>query len=441
MDEKAAQLQEKIRQLFDFEPYPSVPIDQSANEVGLLYLHNLVNAYYFRNQKVINPANKIILDIGCGTGYKALVLAQANPGSKVIGIDISEKSVELARQRFKYHGVENGEFHQIAIDALPNLGLEFDYINCDEVLYLVPEPISALKALKSVLKPDGIIRGNFHSSVERFYYFCAQEVFSILGLMDNSPEEMEIGMVIETMKALKDGVGIKSKTWTSIYDTEERKKDVLMNYLLQGDKGYTVGELFAALRAADLEFISMVNWWQWNLMDLFKEPDNLPIFLAMGLPQTSMEERLRLFELLHPIHRLLDFWCGHPNQGEPYVPVTEWTLADWQNLKVHLHPQLRTLETKAELVKCITQLQPFEISKRLPLIGQASSVDSTVAACLLPLWESAQRMPSLVARWHALRPVHLLSGEPTTEQEAFDTVKQVLTGLERLGYVLLERLL
>jgi len=50
-----------------------------------------------------------------------------------------------------------------------------------------------------------------------------------------------------------------------------------MNYLLQGDKGFTITELFAALKAADLEFISMVNWRQWDLMDLFKEkdPENL----------------------------------------------------------------------------------------------------------------------------------------------------------------------
>jgi len=53
----------------------------------------------------------------------------------------------------------------------------------------------------------------------------------------------------------------------------------LMNHLLQGDKGYTITEIFSALRTAELEFISMVNWRQWDLMDLFKEkdPENLPV--------------------------------------------------------------------------------------------------------------------------------------------------------------------
>ncbi len=78
--------------------------------------------------------------------------------------------------------------------------------------------------------------------------------------MDSNPEEMEIEIPVETMKALKDGVDIKAKTWNSSYAREDGKEGVLMNYLFQGDKGYTIPDLFAALRAADLEFISMVNW-------------------------------------------------------------------------------------------------------------------------------------------------------------------------------------
>jgi hypothetical protein len=212
-----------------------------------------------------------------------------------------------------------------------------------------------------------------------------------------------------------------------------------MNYLFQGDRGFTIPELFSALRASELEFISMVNWRQWNLMDLFKTPDDLPVFLGLTLPEASIEERLHLFELLHPVHRLLDFWCGHPDRAQPFAPINEWTPPDWQNVKVHLHPQLRREETKAEWLRCITQLQPFEISKYLPLTGQSSLVDSIIAACLLPLWESPEEMPSLVARWQQLRPVNPVTLEPTLQAEAFEVTRQALTSLEDLGYVLLER--
>ena len=38
----------------------------------------------------------------------------------------------------------------------------------------------------------------------------------------------------------------------------------------------------------------MVNWQQWQLMDLFKEPDDLPMFLGLALPELSLEEQLHL---------------------------------------------------------------------------------------------------------------------------------------------------
>lgn len=441
MDEQAAVLLEKIRQQFDFGPYPRIPIDRSPKDnVSELYIHNFVTPYYVRNQKVIDTEQITILDAGCGTGYGALILAEANPGAKIVGIDISEKSLELARQRLKHHGFEQVEFHQLSIYELPQLGLEFDYINCDELLYLFPDPAIALQSMKSVLKPRGIIRSNLHSKHQRVNYFRAQEAFQMMGLMDDNPEDMEIEIVLETMKALKNRVELKAKTWNPKYEDENKKETVLMNYLFQGDKGYTISDLFAALRGADLEFISMVNWRQWDLMKLFKEPDNLPVFLAMSLPDISEEQRLRLFELLHPIHRLLDFWCGHPDQAQPFVPIAEWTNADWQEAQVHLHPQLRIAAVKEEMSRCVTQLNPWEISKYLPVTGVQSLVDSAVAAsCLLPLLESPQSMPSLVARWQKLRPVHPVTLESTSQEEALEIVKQALTGLAENGYVLVER--
>lgn len=437
MDNNAGDLREKIRQQFDSGPYPRIPLEESPkNNIKLLYIHNLVNPYYLRNKKVIETKDKLILDAGCGSGYKSLILAAANPGAKIVGVDISEKSVELARQRLQYHGFDNTEFHAISIEELPSLGLDFDYINCDEVLYLFPDPAIGLQAMKSVLKPNGIIRANLHSSLQRTQYYRAQEVFKLMGLMDENPEQLEIDLVREIMKSLKDQVVLKANTWRAECETDEQR--ILMNHLFQGDKGFTITEIFSALRTAELEFVSMVNWRQWDLMTLFKEPENLPAFLAMSLPETTVEEQLHLFELLNPVHRLLDFWCGHPKQGQSFVPVAEWTLCDWQEAQVHLLAQLRTPELKEELVRCITQLNPFEISQHLVISEGAVSVDSTTAACLLPLWEQSQSMKSLVERWQKLRPVHPVTLEPTAEGEALDLLIQALTGLESLGYVLLE---
>ncbi len=439
MDNRAAEIQEKIRQQFDTAPYPRDPLDASPkDDANFLFIHNLATSYYLRNQKVIATEGKVILDAGCGSGYKALALAEANPGAKIVGIDLSEESVKLARQRLPYHGFNNAEFRAISVEKLPELGLQFDYINCDEVLYLLPDIVLGLQAMKSVLKPDGIIRANLHSSLQRTYFYRAQAVFKIMGLMDAPPDKLEIELVRETMQALRNEVIVKQKTWTPLDDREDER--VLSNHLLLGDKGTTIPQLFSALNAADLEFIDMVNWRRWELMDLFKNPDDLPAFLGMSLPEISVEERLRLFELLHPIHRLLDFWCGHPDRAIPFVPVAEWENADWQGARVHLHPQLRTPQVKDDLIECIRKHKPFEISAYIPLPTTVPIlIDSSIAACLLPLWEGAQPFSALVERWLAVRPLDLATLEPASEQRAFDEVKELLSRLETFLYVLLER--
>src|SRR6478672_10999432 len=129
---------ERIRQQFEMAPYPTIPLESSAKDnLNILYLHNLVTAFYLKNHQIIDNKDKVILDVGCGSGYTSLVLAEANPGAKIVGMDISEKSVELARQRLQYHGFNNSEFYTLTAEELPSLKLQFDYINCDEVLYLL----------------------------------------------------------------------------------------------------------------------------------------------------------------------------------------------------------------------------------------------------------------------------------------------------------------
>lgn len=439
MDSKESELIEKIRQQFDNAPYPRIPLETSPkNSYQTLYLHNLVTAYYIRNQKVIETEGKVILDAGCGSGYKSLILAEANPGAKIVGIDLSEESANLARERLQYHGFENIEFHALSIEDLPSLNQQFDYINNDEVLYLLPDPVVGLQAMKSVLKPDGIIRTNLHSSLQRSSYFAVQKVFKVMGLMDDNPREMEIELAKEIIQGLKDDVAIKVRTWNS--PSEKNEEWMLANYLLLGDQGYTVPEVFSALRAADLEFISMVSWRLWDLTDLFKEPNDLPAFLAISLPEIPVEQRLHLFELLHPVHRLIDFWCGLPNQTLSFVPVSEWTVADWQQAKVHLHPQLRTPQLKEDLIQSITNQSSFLISRYVtsptlvPIL-----IESGMAACLLPLWEGAQPVISLAERWLKLRPLDLVTLEPVNQERAFNEIKELLMSLEVFMYVLLER--
>lgn len=438
---KATEL-DKTRQQFDDEPYPNLSLEQSPrDDYQTLYQHNFVTPYYLRHRTVVQPQENLILDVGCGSGCTSLMLAEANPGTKIVGIDLSEASIQLARQRLAYHGFEDAEFHVLAIEELPKLGIKFDYINCDEVLYLLNDPAAGLQTMKSVLKPDGLIRANLHSIYQRTNYYRAQTLFKFMGLMNESPKAFEREVVAETMDALQEFVKLKSQIWTEEYrnpQSPELLKEMLaVNFLLVGDRGFTIPDLFALLDQAELEFVSMVNWRHWDIAELFKDAE-MPAFWDMSLTDASAQEKLHLFELLHPIHRLLDFWCAHP--GEAGVAVDDWHTTDWQTVMVHLHPQLRNDVLREELLRCIRTGEAFEISRdvRLPTLAPIF-IEPDRAACLLPLWEGTQPIQALVERYRQGWAIDPETQKPVSEATAFATVKNLLDQLDAFLYVLLER--
>lgn len=440
-DIRDTESQNKLRKHFDDFPYPETPIEQThQNDSNFLYNHNLVTSYYLRNQKVLQTEGKVILDAGCGSGFKALGLAEANPGAKIIGVDISPESIKLAQQRLQYHGFETAEFHVLSIDDLAQLNQPFDYINCDEVLYLLDNPVSGLQAMQSVLKKDGILRVNLHSAYNRAHIFRMQNAFKMMGLMEDIPRDFAVEAVRETIKALRDDVLFKKFVGMVHLQTFEQSREAIgANFLLVGDKGYTIPELFAYLRAAHLEFISMVQWRSWDVMDLFKDSEDLPLFLALAFQDATKEERLHLYELIHPNHRLLDIWCGHPQSEVNVTPISDCARSNWQGATVHIHPQLNTPIFRMDLNNCLKQIQPFEISQYLHF-GQSSMIDCSIAACLFPpLLESPQPMSSLIKRWQTLHPVNPTTLEPVQEEELWGKLGQAILGLEASGYILLDR--
>lgn len=75
----------------------------------------------------LNCKKERILDIGCGSGAISLALAENLQFSKVFGIDISEKAVELSKKNKKKLGIRNVKF--ILSDMFSNLDeKKFDII-------------------------------------------------------------------------------------------------------------------------------------------------------------------------------------------------------------------------------------------------------------------------------------------------------------------------
>jgi len=439
-------LRDRIRQQFDFGPYPRIPLDTDPQQDGALMLrHSWLTPHYLHYGRIPNPGNATILDAGCGTGYRTLALALANPGARIVGVDLSAQSIDLAQIRLAHHGRADVTVQVLDIRDLPSLGLQFDYINCDDTLYLFDDPAVGLQQLKAVLKPGGILRANLHSAYQREAVYRGQALFRQLGLFDQNPEAQAVETVQAFMGQLKGWVNLKRQTWKPPFAQADATEDILMNYLFMGDRGYTVPQLFAALEIAGLEFITMVNWQQWRLSDLFDAPQSLPEPLAQQLNALPRSQRLHLFELLHPIHRLLDFWCVAPPASPPAPAVADWDAQtwakQWATVTVHLQPQLCTATFRQACLNSWRSQKPLALNAFLdPGLNAPVVIDSRAAVVLMALVDtSPQPLLSLIKRSLELFPRDPNTLDPVSPEMALAELKHLLIYLEQFLYVLLDR--
>lgn len=134
----------------------------------------------------------------------------------------------------------------------------------------------------------------------------------------------------------------------------------------------------------------------------------------------------------------MDFWCSHPAQ-ERVPPSHQWTDNDWWTAIVHLHPQLQGEKMRNELVNSVMYSKPFHISRFVaaPVLNPMQ-IEGTLAASLLPLWDSPQSMKVLVNRYQQIRPIHPITLEPIHLDGAFQTIKSLLSHLEKSLFVMIE---
>lgn len=93
-----------------------------------------------------------VLDAGCGTGLAAtLVAPRVGRDGCVIGVDVSEKQLEIARQKAKNFGFTQCEFRTGEINALDFPDGEFDLVICSFALQ--GEPAHLFSEFLRVLKP------------------------------------------------------------------------------------------------------------------------------------------------------------------------------------------------------------------------------------------------------------------------------------------------
>jgi len=108
---------------------------------------------HYIDERAGGLSGKRTLDVGCGGGI--LAESMALRGAQVIGIDMGEAPLAVAR----LHQLESGavlDYRRTTAEELAeNEPASFDIVTCMEMLEHVPDPASTIRACARLLKPDG----------------------------------------------------------------------------------------------------------------------------------------------------------------------------------------------------------------------------------------------------------------------------------------------
>ncbi|MFJ7341818.1 methyltransferase domain-containing protein [Streptomyces sp. NPDC101110] len=98
-----------------------------------------------------------ILDIGCGPGTITADLAALVPDGRVTGVDRAPEILEQARATAAGRGLTNVDFAVADVHGLDYPDATFCVVHAHQVLQHVGDPVQALREMKRVVRPGGIV--------------------------------------------------------------------------------------------------------------------------------------------------------------------------------------------------------------------------------------------------------------------------------------------
>ena len=100
------------------------------------------------------PPDARVLDVGCGSGWASRLMAQKAINGRVVGIDISDEMVKVARDSST--SFSNIEYRVASAEKLPFANGDFSHSFSMESLYYYEDILSALKEIERVLESGGL---------------------------------------------------------------------------------------------------------------------------------------------------------------------------------------------------------------------------------------------------------------------------------------------
>jgi ubiquinone/menaquinone biosynthesis C-methylase UbiE len=149
-------LKEQVHDYWNRQPCETA-IGDNYEEASLKYFDDIAFKRYERYpfiKKYAEPWNlrgKRVLEVGCGVGTDLVMFAR--DGADVTAIDLTERSVELAKRNLMLHCC-TGDVRVADAEHLPFKDNYFDFVYSCGVLHHTTDTLKAISEIHRVLKPD-----------------------------------------------------------------------------------------------------------------------------------------------------------------------------------------------------------------------------------------------------------------------------------------------
>ena len=229
-----------------------------------------------------------ILDAGCGTGVSTDYLCHLNPGADVVGVDISDGALAVARERLERSGARQ-EVRSLRQQqrSLLDLGDEapFDYINSVGVLHHLREPEAGLSALAGLLAPEGLLHLFLYADAGRWEIHRTQKALTLLQA-GTGGDGLRLGRnLFETLPESNRLRCHHERRWAVDCAPDANFADM---YLHPQETSYDLERLFSFIETAGLHFAGFSNPEVWDPArllqgELLERAQALPAFQQWSL--------------------------------------------------------------------------------------------------------------------------------------------------------------
>ncbi len=224
MTESFDNITKKVETMYMKYPYPSPSTEaiQTNELLNLLKIFELESEIKFEGVK--------FLDAGTGSGHRITNVAQHYNKCEFLGLDISEKSLEIANVLKNKKKLENIKFHKANLmNNISSLG-KFNIILCMGVLHHLSNPARGLENLLITLKKDGVIFLYLYGKLGGHKRMLNKKLISILLAKEKSNYDNGIKLIREL------GLNKFEYGWNLNFKSKEEEDSLIVDYLLHANE-------------------------------------------------------------------------------------------------------------------------------------------------------------------------------------------------------------